>query len=391
MTPPSGKFIVQLFLVPGLIVGIIVGLLLFFTWAFGGPRSPGAFLRKLDDPNKEVRWRGAADLAQVLKRDDRLASDGGFASELAARLERATESSAEAERSLAERWSKLKPEEAEAESRKLEPERNYSQYLMACLGNFRVPAGVPMLRRLAEDDKGLEPGALKERRRKAVWSLADLGQNLSRFENLPLPDQDVILASLDKLADTDALHGQPAKEMSQFLRDRRAGHPRALGVDLTLEKCAGAEDSFLRELTALALNFWPGTPAEEERMEKTLLQLAHDDGRSDVNGKSSEQFPKEQPRSVVTSPGLRVRLNATVALARRGSQRVRLDQLEEMLNVKRLGELCRVRAPDGTERSDDAFAAQTQLAALRSILELRKKQPSMDLASLTGEIKRLAN
>ena len=63
VAPPSGKFIVQLFMVPGLIVGLIVCILLLFNWLFGGPRSPEAFLQKLDDPNTEVRWRAAADLA----------------------------------------------------------------------------------------------------------------------------------------------------------------------------------------------------------------------------------------------------------------------------------------------------------------------------------------
>ncbi len=40
VTPPTGKFIVQLFLVPGLIVGLIVGVLLLVYWLFGGPVLP---------------------------------------------------------------------------------------------------------------------------------------------------------------------------------------------------------------------------------------------------------------------------------------------------------------------------------------------------------------
>src|SRR5215472_6876361 len=103
VAPPSGKFIVQLFLVPGLIVGLIVCVLLLFNWAFGGPRSPASILANLDNNNFEVRKRAAAELAQVLKRDEQLAGDAGFALDLADRAERAREESAPAEKALAER------------------------------------------------------------------------------------------------------------------------------------------------------------------------------------------------------------------------------------------------------------------------------------------------
>ena len=75
VSQPSGKFIVQLFLVPGLIVCLIVCVLLVVNWLFSGPRSPDAFLKRLDDTNPEVRWRAASDLAQVLLRDPQLAQN----------------------------------------------------------------------------------------------------------------------------------------------------------------------------------------------------------------------------------------------------------------------------------------------------------------------------
>jgi hypothetical protein len=112
VAPPSGKFIVQLFLVPGLIVGLIVCVLLLFNWLFGGPRSPEAFLGKLDDPNTEVRWRAAADLAQVLKRDEHLAGDASFALDLTERADRAREASASAEKARSDRFAPLTPEQA---------------------------------------------------------------------------------------------------------------------------------------------------------------------------------------------------------------------------------------------------------------------------------------
>jgi hypothetical protein len=47
VTPPSGRFIAQLFLVPGLIVAVAVLLLLAFRYLFGGGHAPDYFLRQL--------------------------------------------------------------------------------------------------------------------------------------------------------------------------------------------------------------------------------------------------------------------------------------------------------------------------------------------------------
>src|SRR5919204_6925535 len=86
---PSGRFIAQLFLVPGLIVAGAVTVLLGFSWLAGGSRSPEAFLRDLASANLDIRWRTASDLAQVLKRDERLATDPVFGLKLAGLLRQA--------------------------------------------------------------------------------------------------------------------------------------------------------------------------------------------------------------------------------------------------------------------------------------------------------------
>jgi hypothetical protein len=390
VAPPSGKFIVQLFLVPGMIVVVIVCVLLAFNWLFGGPRSPEAFLSRLDDANFEVRKRVALDLAQVLSRDEQLAGNAGFALDLAERADRARAEAAPVEQALAARIASLSPEEAEAERERLKAERFYLQYLCACLGNFRVPAGVPVLRRLAEEDTGVEPVGLSARRRQAVWALADLGQNLRRFDAAKLPDQETVLAGLDLLTATPA-RADTARELAKQLNDRRAGRAGALGVDSTLAKCATADDPFLRELTALALSFWDGSAAENRRMEDTLLKLAHDDGRGEdrATGEEAAREPGETT-SVTKSPGLHVRLNAAAALAHRGSVKTPLDQLEEMLDANRLRELCLVRHPDGAERPDEVFIVQTQLAALQALAKLHEKQPKLDLSGPRAAVEKLA-
>src|SRR5258708_20570883 len=89
--PPLGQFIAQSFLVPLLIVVGIMGL--FFTmrglFGIGGAQTAQQFLNNLDQANADVRWRAALDLAQVLPRDDKLASDPKFALDLAERLRQA--------------------------------------------------------------------------------------------------------------------------------------------------------------------------------------------------------------------------------------------------------------------------------------------------------------
>src|SRR5437764_5889104 len=129
VSPPSGKFLLELFVVPGVIVGVVVCLLLVANWLFSGSRSPEAFLRRLDDPNPEVRWRAASDLSQTLLRDPRLAADAGFALQLADRLQEALAAAEPAERSFAERFATLPPAERRKERSRPEADRHYIQFL----------------------------------------------------------------------------------------------------------------------------------------------------------------------------------------------------------------------------------------------------------------------
>ena len=66
VSPPSGKLMLQLFLVPGLIVAFLVVAWLVGGWLFGVSYSKDQFLTRLKDPNVEVRWRAAEQLAKVL-------------------------------------------------------------------------------------------------------------------------------------------------------------------------------------------------------------------------------------------------------------------------------------------------------------------------------------
>ena len=300
VAPPSGRFIVQLFLVPGLIVAVAVFIYLGSSYLVQSSHTPGNFLKDLDSPNPEIRWRGAHDLAQVLKRPESLAlaSDPKFALDLAERLDRAAAEVEKAEQSTAEdvagaeksaeaQGSQLTDKKRDAFWRKLAHQRNHLLYLTACMGDFTIPVGAPVLGELALRDKGPEIKALTARRRRAVWALGNLGNNVKRRywgenagpDNKPLtPEQkEQILAKLQDEAAGSGKRAQWARQALTYLRKDQGGGLLAsalTGVDAVLARCALADDPFLREEVALALNFWEGP-----WVEPTLLRLTRDDGR----------------------------------------------------------------------------------------------------------------
>src|SRR5438034_5915203 len=113
VTPPSGRFIAQLFLVPGLIVLLAVLLLMAFSYTLSTGNSPDRYLQQLDSDNADIRWRCASDLAQVLKRADgvQLKSDAAFALELAQKLRVALDELLAAERKTQEKVAALSSED----------------------------------------------------------------------------------------------------------------------------------------------------------------------------------------------------------------------------------------------------------------------------------------
>src|SRR5438309_1502380 len=89
--PPSGRFIAQLFVIPGLIIFVVVVLIIGSKMLVTREREPGHFLVQLDSDNADIRWRGASDLAQILKRPEpatlRWKADAKFALDLTERLD----------------------------------------------------------------------------------------------------------------------------------------------------------------------------------------------------------------------------------------------------------------------------------------------------------------
>jgi hypothetical protein len=440
VAPPSGKLMLQLFLVPGLIVAFLVLAWLVGGWLFGVSYSKKDFLDKLNDPNREVRWRAAEHLAQVLPRDDVLAADGDFARQLALMLEKTLEEARPGERAYVQLLADLQKNEpnedqfkakADAEEiSKLEPQRQLVSFLAASLGRFTVPVGAPALKTLALQDDGLDPLWRPLRREKALWALANLGENLRAFDKLSAPQKDAILdrlrldcwdayaggdrgefvklsaeekdAALDKLAaPAQPDHADWLRDALRALRKRAGGEPDDMGVGDVLVACARDDDAVVRKLAAHAMNFWRGDAAANGRMEDALAALIQDDGRDPGMGGAGEG-PKslaellagkdESPTEVVSKvPGLQVRFNAAAALARLGSSKVRVDVLKDMLDEKYLQAYMVLRDKQtGAEQPDNNVIWLTMTSALGAVAELHRLRPELDLSSLKPGVDALA-
>jgi hypothetical protein len=281
VTPPSGRFIAQLFVVPSLIVLVAVLLLLGFRYATNTGHSPDYFLKQLDSDNPDIRWRAASDLAQILKRPEKESlkwkADAAFALDLARRLATALDDLATAEQEAAKRSAGLTdPAEKEAAWRKLATQRNHVSYLAAALGDFHVPVGAPLLCAMAEraDSPDVSGGTL--RRRQSLWALINLGEHTRGFAKLPPEQQAEVLAVLrSEASGSNARRAGWARTALHYL-DKTATAESTDGVvrvDEVLARCADAQDRNVRELVAMAFNFWDGPLAES-----TLQRLAHDDG-----------------------------------------------------------------------------------------------------------------
>lgn len=285
VVPPSGRMIAQLFVVPGLIVAGAVAILLGFSWLAGGARTADGFLEGLKNANPEVRWRTASDLAQVLQRDDALASDVYFGSELVARLKDALADVAKpAPEKPNEKMEDKVRRSAAQDWHTYQIRRSEAQYLAACVGNLSVPIGAKTLgdmaaRQLSSDEK---TDAIL--RRQAVWAIANLGNNRQRFDRLSDDRKQTVLADLDQRAAKVGDAADAARSAAEILRNQNTG-----GVINALSKCAEADDPFLRKQAALALSFWNGALIENDQADNTLMRLTRDDG----HGKSIEITDKD--------------------------------------------------------------------------------------------------
>jgi len=287
VVPPSGRHIVQMFVVPGVIAAGLVGLLLLFMgcsgfWGafFGISRAPEDFIGNLESPNPDVRWRAANDLAQVLKRDDALASDPKLAFKLTELLNQALDERERDERLQAEQKPRSASADQPLEDKSRKAQRKYIQFLSSCLGNLSLPVGAPVVARLAKKEAGPNDPVGTVLRRHAAWVLGKMGENRKPFDNLPAERRADVLRQIELEADATGPRSDWARKTLGALKGTGE-----LGVIRGLDEISRAEadkndsDPFLRRMVAFALTFWEGTPAENAVAEKALDRLARDNGR----------------------------------------------------------------------------------------------------------------
>src|SRR5581483_5227450 len=245
VTPPSGKFIAQLFLVPGAIVLIAVLLLLLFRSLVGGGFTADQFLKQLDNPTPDIRWRGASDLAQVLKRPESqaLKADATFALDLAERLDQALKDMREEEDNLFKQSANLPEKERQRKWVKLRPQRDYVLFLAQALAEFPMAAAAPALADMAlrEKSPNLKGNALC--RRGAAWALGNLGAVLRDFSKLSAEQKE-----------------------------------RAVAVLIAEQSGSGARAA----AASTALFYLDKTRLTEAQIKPTLLLLARDDGHGEL-------------------------------------------------------------------------------------------------------------
>jgi HEAT repeat protein len=215
--PPNAAFLVQLFLVPGIIVAIIVCVWLAFHWLAHLGNDPQAYVRTLRRDN-EGRWQAALNLANDLR------GPGSAA--------------LKADESLATELGRILADEV-ASGRTGEQSETLRVYLCRALGEFAIPTAVAPL--VARAGGGGDP----QTARAAVEALAVLSTNLVAAGKSP-DDPAAVTAAVVAASRSDVVQLRSAAAFTLGV----VGGPGA--VDRLLE-LAGDDAEDVRSNAALAL------------------------------------------------------------------------------------------------------------------------------------------
>ncbi|HEV3417180.1 MAG TPA: HEAT repeat domain-containing protein [Pirellulales bacterium] len=173
--PPSAGFLVQLFLVPGIIVAIIVVVWILVDWLAHMESDPQKYVEGLSRNTPDV-WQKAENLAEMLRNDrgNQLKGDAKLAAKLAEILNEKIDTGLMDEGSI-----------------------NLRVYLSSALGQFNTPEGLPALLKAASTHR--DPSELPVRR-SALDAIGMLISNLQstagRTGKAELPDGEKLLSAL---------------------------------------------------------------------------------------------------------------------------------------------------------------------------------------------------
>jgi len=227
--PPSAGFIIQLFLVPGLIVLVVIGVWALFGKMASGEQDWRKLVEEIRHENPHRRWRGATGLAQLLQADQKRGDQG---QKLASNPE------------VAEALAGMLREQLQSKSNK--PDDIAQQaFLARALGMLDVNEVVlPVL------IEAMQPGGDKDSRREirknAIASVAVIAGRAADRDDVEDP----------------AVPGQHRREIVEFdsLLDTLIGVSR---------ESSGEEDRLIRRLAAFTLGLLP-SPRSRERLRQML-------------------------------------------------------------------------------------------------------------------------
>jgi len=223
--PPNAGFILQLFIVPGLIVLAVFLLVLLIGWARSSQEDPIAKVRALRMGN-QARWQQAFELAQMLMKSKKdssgLRENTELAGEIALLLSEQLEAANADDNSISLRY-----------------------YLCRMLGEFTIDEGLEVLLKVARED------GERDVRREAINALAVLGNSFNRStppQTLAHPE--LVDTFLDLASDQDDLiRSQAAYAIGVFAEQQNADER----LTLELEKLADDLYADARYNAALSL------------------------------------------------------------------------------------------------------------------------------------------
>lgn len=223
--PPSAGFILQLFVVPGVIVVIIVMVWLMFNWLAQKGSDPSAYIGQLER-NNAVRWQAAVNLANALRdphneEAKELKADPKMALKLAEILEREMNAGSKDENLVTLRV-----------------------FLCRTLGEFKVTEGQSVL------IKELDPSKEKhtEVRRAAIEALALLTENLRKAKPTQSLDDEKVCDALVGAAGHEDLRTSTARDDANRPEREEAARRSACAFALGVvggEKCLNKLRSLL--------------------------------------------------------------------------------------------------------------------------------------------------
>jgi hypothetical protein len=181
--PPSAGFIIQLFVVPGLIVLGVVGTWWLFSKVGSGDQDWQSLVVELQHPNPHRRGRAELGLAQMLNADQKRGADGQHLS---------------TNPDLARALSDVLTAELKRGGQ-TDEELNYKAFLARTLGLFDLPDAV-----LPALTQAMQPDLDREIRKNAIGALAVMTDRMTTG-NLGAPSESVARQLLTVSTDADPL------------------------------------------------------------------------------------------------------------------------------------------------------------------------------------------